>query len=93
MIAIRQAVARNPRTPIDILEKLAHDPACRRQLAQNPNTPTRILRFLSQEPELQVVLAVASNEATDPMTLRDLARHYCKEIAEAARGSIKRKAS
>ncbi|WP_066589214.1 hypothetical protein [Cellulomonas timonensis] len=73
---VRVQVARDPRTPPDILVFLAGErrsALVRRAVAANSNTPPEALASLSQDADIEVRRAVAFNSATSPATLIELA--------------------
>jgi hypothetical protein len=53
IVGNRQAAAKDPQTPVTILEQLAEDPIfiVRREVANNPNTPAAALAKLIEDPE------------------------------------------
>jgi hypothetical protein len=55
--AVRRALARNPRTPPDVLAELAWDPAIRPFVAENPATPTAQLDGMYADPGSRAGLA------------------------------------
>jgi hypothetical protein len=61
--AVRLAVARNPNSPADLLDRLSKDPdsKVRREVAWNPNCPADLLDRLSKDEYWGIRIAVAEN--------------------------------
>ena len=72
---VHWGLAGNPRTPRDILERVAKDGdrVTAQQLAANPNTPLPILTRLVGSPEQFVRWGVAQNPSIDPAIMARLA--------------------
>jgi len=70
----RWAVAKNPHTPVDVLEKLAKDEVnlVRALVATNPNTPSNILRKLFSDEKI-VRDGLSGNPNTPAKILKTLA--------------------
>ncbi len=70
----RWAVAKNPHTPVHILEKLAKDPVnlVRALVATNPNTPSHILQNLFSDEKI-VRDGLSGNPSTPTKILKTLA--------------------
>ena len=70
----RWAVAKNPHTPVHILEKLAKDEVnlVRALVATNPNTPSHILQTLFSDEKI-VRDGLSGNPSTPPKILKTLA--------------------
>ena len=71
-------LAKNPNTPIDILEQLSngrltYDYRIRRGVAENPSTPVTILQNLIRGSDYDVSRAVAKNPNVTPDILRRIA--------------------
>lgn len=74
---LREAVAQNPNTPVDVLVELSVDPywGVRYDVASNPNTPIEVLRVLAKDDSdvgnggFDVREAVAANPNTPPEIL------------------------
>jgi len=73
-MSTRWAVAKNPHTPVDILEKLAKDEVnlVRALVATNPNTPSHILHKLFSDEKI-VRDGLSGNPSTPPKILKTLA--------------------
>lgn len=73
-MSIRWAVAKNPHTPVDILEKLAKDKVnlVRALVATNPNTPSHVLSKLFNDEKI-VRDGLSGNPNTPPKILKTLA--------------------
>jgi hypothetical protein len=68
-------LAENPKTPPDVLEKLAKDKShtskyLRERVAKNPNTTVEVLNSLAKDEEPKVRLNVAENPNTSVETLK-----------------------
>ena len=73
---VRYYVAENPKTPADILKKLAREDeesGVRQAVAYNPNTPADILKKLAEDKDDDVKWAVAANTKTPVDILKKLA--------------------
>lgn len=72
--AIRQVVARNPHTPIKILQKLSDDSICFDELAKNPNSSGEILEKISRNlpKNSRLDLALILNPNSTPKILYSL---------------------
>jgi len=71
---VREAIAKNPNTPTEILKELSQDriATVRSSVAENPNTPTEILKKLSQDRFTIVRGSVAKNPNTSTEILKEL---------------------
>jgi hypothetical protein len=58
---VRQRVAANPITPVNILLKLSRDSSCFYEIVRNPNTPTNILEELLTNKNYYNIRSMASN--------------------------------
>jgi hypothetical protein len=69
-------VARNPNTPVEVLNILSKDSydGVRRYVAQNPNTPVEMLNILSKDSYDDVRINVAGNPNTPVETLNILSK-------------------
>lgn len=71
---VRRAVASNPSTPIEILEKLADDDNTCLEVAENPNTPKWLANtILAKTDDLEVLQSVANDAETPIDILEELA--------------------
>ena len=87
---VREAVAGNPATPVNILEELAHDceGVCE-AVAANSSTPPEVLSILAKSYYSSVRLAVAMNPHTPIETLYNLANHWDARVATQAHKNIR----
>ena len=79
------SVAQHPKTPVDILAKLARSnvASVRRGVAGNKQTPNKLLAELSSDNATSVIRAVARNPKTSKSLLAELAEHSDKSIRSA----------
>ena len=87
---VRAAVAGNPKTPPDVLERLSKDQAMpvRRAVAGNPKTPPEVLERLAKDLAWLVRAAVAGNAATTTAhVVTQLLHDPLPEVREAVPGS------
>ncbi|MBF0370969.1 MAG: hypothetical protein HQL52_16085 [Magnetococcales bacterium] len=91
-----QNMARNHRTPPDMLEKLSkvRDAALRQEVALNSATPRKLLAILARDQVATVRSAahsawirIANNQHTDPRELTQLAGVRSEEIRSAVAGN------
>lgn len=68
---IPKAIARNPNTPVQLLEELAKQPYLHEALSRNPNTPVRLLEEFAMHPHLGA--SVCANHNVPSKLLRQLA--------------------
>jgi hypothetical protein len=82
----RICLAEDPRTSLEILEKLSTDDwwLVRNRVAGNPNTPAKILYKLSYDTEPGVLMKVAENPNTPASTLWSLTASTWPCILEGA---------
>ncbi|MEM7725225.1 MAG: hypothetical protein AAF208_02495 [Cyanobacteria bacterium P01_A01_bin.45] len=75
---VRPWVAKNPNTPVHILEELALNPSIqvRINVAKNPNSSNTILERLAKDWYSEVRQAVASNSLTSPKILAELVKDW-----------------
>jgi hypothetical protein len=78
---VRGGVAKNPNTPIKLLQELAKDKDeyVRRDVARNPNTPIKLLQELAKDEDRGVRISVAKNPNTPIKLLEELAEDYEEE--------------
>ena len=83
-VAVREAVARHPATPVALLHRLEFDDATRvrQAVAANPNTPSEMLHRLMID-GIHTRLIVAHNPNTAPNTLLRLAADSYAPIRRA----------
>jgi hypothetical protein len=78
-VTVRRALASNPNTPAEVLDKLADDTreSVLSTLAANPNTPAETLQKIAKNPSLvgYTVHALADNPNVTPEIFISLARH------------------
>lgn len=82
----RKKLARDPNTPIYLLDQLANDTdrIVRRKVAENPNTSSLILEYLAQDQEsFSVRRAVAKNLNTPIAVLINLAKDKELDVVKA----------
>jgi len=74
--SVREAVADNPKTPVQSLERLADDSlsSVRMAVAGNINTPAACLEKLARDEVNYVRWGVANNEQSPPALLKNLAQ-------------------
>lgn len=84
--AVRAALAAEPLTPPDILERLAGDRALsvRQAAAGNPSTPADALRPLLNTDNLDLLLAVGTNSGA-PLDVRAAAMRRYETIVDEPR--------
>lgn len=84
-MSIRRAVAKNPNTPVTLLEKLAMDKEeeVRFQVANNPATPSTLLDRLAEDGDRNVRGVVAKNTNTHVATLKMLSEDANDEVRRA----------
>ena len=81
---VREAVARNPHTPVEVLTRLADDPEwrVREHVAENPRTPADVLVVLASDSSGAVRERVAKNPSA-PTEAQDLAGAIAARRLEA----------
>jgi len=86
---VREAVADNPKTPINSLEALASDTASsvRMAVAGNANTPGAHLERLAGDSVNYVRWSVANNENTPPAALKSLAKDPDSHVRDQAKSN------
>jgi len=88
--SVLRAVARNPKTPVDLLRILANKSTepqssiVRTTVAENPSTPVDVLRLLGNE-KTEVDLLVRRAVAENPRTPEDTLRLLGNEATESQR--------
>ena len=82
---VRSNVARNPNTPVTVLEKLSRDrdPSVRAAASVNPHTPVVVLERLVKDEDPSVRAAAARNPNTPPEGLAGLASDSDTNIRQA----------
>lgn len=70
---IKIALAKNPATPVTLLEQMQRDKSFYKALAGNEKTPLELLKGLAQSEDVEVLLALASNSITPSDVLQTLA--------------------
>ena len=82
---VRSTVARNPKTPPEVLQELEKDkdPEVRRAVANNPNTPPNVLQKLANGKNLDIRIAVVNNPKTPPEVLQEYAKERYPEYRKA----------
>ena len=92
---VRFAVAKNPKTPVDILRKLTEnkDWMTRQGVAMNPKTPVEILRKLAEDKDAFVKYGVAINPNTPVEILRKLAEDEDLGVKEVAKRKLQKRNS
>ena len=75
-LEIRKNIARNVKTPKDILEELSRDCSLsvRYEVSKNPSTPVDVLTKMAETEKMKVVIGVASNTSSTIEILTKLVR-------------------
>lgn len=68
---VKIALAKNPATPVNLLEQMQGDKKFYKALAGNEKTPAELLKGLAQSDDVEVLLAIAKN-STAPKELLDV---------------------
>ena len=85
-------VARNPRTPVAVVERLFDDRVeVRWGAIMNPNLPLALLEIAAGHPEFQLRMSVAENPAVSNELLQKLHQDPNKEVRIAARSALTRR--
>jgi hypothetical protein len=74
-LEVQRTVARNRRTPQDVLVALASREHCKDSIAGNPSTPKAILSDLWRESKAAYEPSLSMNTSCDPEILDELSRH------------------
>lgn len=89
----RTAMAANPRTPVELLSRLADDDMHRVRIAvaRNPSTSPALLTELARSTNFFIQLGVARNPSTPVEVLRSMALNKSYSISSRAREQLMRR--